>query len=199
MSFENEEFLMEQLKKGEEKAYMYLLDNYHKRLRAYAQTLINDHALAEDIVQNVFLKTWRFRKKLDVQFSLKGFLMKSVYNEFLSTYRNDRAVTLLEKKYMESLYQIVDKADEAKIKRMVYLVKKEIQVLPPKCKHVFSLSKEDGLTNNEIAEYLNISIKTVEAQITKAFKILRKKLGKKYDLMLFFIFPKLPHKTSTDS
>jgi RNA polymerase sigma-70 factor (ECF subfamily) len=187
MSYKNEEFLMERLKKGEEKAYMYLLDHYHKSLCAFAQTLINDHALAEDIVQNVFLKTWIFRKKLDSQFSLKSFLTKSVYNEFLSSYRNDRAVTLLEKNYMEALNQIVEDTDEAAIRKMITLVQNEMQNLPPRCKRVFNLSKEDGLTNIEIAEYLNISNKTVEAQITKAYKILRKKLGDRYEMILFLM------------
>ena len=126
MDFKDDGFLMEQLKMGEEKAYMYLLNHYHKRLCAYAQTLINDHALAEDIVQNVFVKTWRFRKKLDPQFSLQSFLIKSVYNEFLSTYRKDRAVTLLEKKYMDALHQIVEDTDEAAINKMITLAQKEV-------------------------------------------------------------------------
>jgi RNA polymerase sigma-70 factor (ECF subfamily) len=188
MDFSDNDFLAEQLKKGNDRAYMFLLSHYHRRLCAYAQTLINDHSQAEDIVQNVFLKTWRSRKKLDSYFSVQSFLYKSVYNEFLSTYRKNRAVTLLEKKYMESLYQIVENTDDAAIAKMIELVKKEVQRLPPKCKHVFSLSKEDGLTNIEIAECLHISIKTVEAQITKAFKILRKELDDKYEMILFLMF-----------
>ena len=189
MDFNDNDFLVKQLKYGNEKAYMYLLNRYHKRLCAYAQTLTDDRGQAEDIVQNVFLKTWRFRKKLDTYYSVQSFLYKCVYNEFLSAYRKDRAVTLLEQKYMESLYHIVEDTDEAAITKMIELVKKEVQKLPPKCKQVFSLSKEDGLTNVEIAECLNISTKTVEAQITKAFKTLRKELGDKYEMILFFIFP----------
>lgn len=190
IDFNDNDFLVEQLKKGDEKAYMYLLSHYHKRLCAYAQTLINDHSQAEDIVQNVFLKTWRFRKKLDRYFSVQSFLYKSVYNEFLSTYRKDRAVTLLEEKYMKSLTQVMEETDEVELNKMITLVKKEVQKLSPKCKQVFQLSKENGLTNIEIAEYLNISVKAVEAQITKAYKIIRIKLGEKYELILFFIFPK---------
>ena len=64
----------------------------------------------------------------------------------------------------------------------------EINNLPPKCQKVFILSKKEGLTNIEISEHLNISIKTVEAQITKAFGILRERLGKKYDMLLFIFF-----------
>lgn len=195
MDFSDNDFLVEQLKKGEEKAYIYLLNRYHKRLYAYAQTLINDRALSEDIVQNVFFKTWRFRKKLDTYFSVQSFLYRSLYNEFLSTHRKNRAVSLLEQKYIESLTQIVEGTDEMALNRMITLVKIEVERLPPSCKRVFNLSKEDGLTNVEIAEYLNISIKTVEAQITKAYKILRTKLGEQYKIILFLIFPKLSLET----
>lgn len=71
---------------------------------------------------------------------------------------------------------------------MIEIVNNEIQKLPPKCQKVFILSKKEGLTNNEIADYLNISIKTVEAQITKAFVILKNKLGEKYAHIMLLIF-----------
>ena len=68
------------------------------------------------------------------------------------------------------------------------IVKKEIDKLPPKCKQTFLLSKKEGLTNIEIAEYLNVSIKSVEAHITKAFSILRKSIGNKVEGSLFLLF-----------
>ncbi len=64
----------------------------------------------------------------------------------------------------------------------------EIQNLPPKCKQTFLLSKQEGLTNVEIAEYLNVSIKSVEAHITKVFSILRKSIGDKMHGILFLLF-----------
>ena len=63
-----------------------------------------------------------------------------------------------------------------------------INDLPPKCQQIFLMSKKEGLDNIEIAEYLEISRKTVENQITKAFTILREKLGKKYKTVLMVIF-----------
>ena len=68
------------------------------------------------------------------------------------------------------------------------MFKKEIENLPPKCKQTFLLSKQDGLTNIEIAEYLNVSIKSVEAHITKAFSILRKNVGDRTNGILFLLF-----------
>ena len=68
------------------------------------------------------------------------------------------------------------------------MVKKEIQNLPPKCKQVFLLSKEDGLTNIEISDYLHLSKRTVETQISKAYSIIRKKIGSKTNYILFMMF-----------
>lgn len=180
--------LIEHLKKGEEKAYLFLLDKYHRRLHAYALTLIGDYAMAQDIVQNVFLNTWHFRKKLNTKFSIQSFLYKSVYNEFVNNYQKNQSMMLLQRKYLESLNEILENTNEAALNRMIALVNEEIQNLPPKCQKVFTLSKKEGLTNNEISEYLNVSIKTVEAQITKAFSILRNKLGNKFETILFLVF-----------
>jgi len=188
MDFSNNKILVDGLKKGQEKAYMFLLDTYHRKLHAYALSLIDDSSKADDIVQNVFLKTWQHRKKLNDKYSIQSFLYKSVYNQFVNTYKRDMATMLLQMKYHETLYQVVEKTDEKSIERILAIVSKEIEKLPPKCRQIFSLSKKEGLTNVEISEYLNISIKTVEAQITKAFSILRKKLGSKVEILLFLLF-----------
>lgn len=188
MKFKDDYVLTQALKKGEEKAYMFLLEKYHRRLHAYALSLANNHVMAQDIVQNVFLKTWRFREKLNSDYSIKSFLFKSVYNEFINTYQKNKSTMLLQYKYIESLYEVAEGSDESVLEIMIEIVNKEIQNLPPKCRQVFELSKKEGLTNAEIAEYLNVSIKTVEAQITKSFSLLREKLGDKYEAILFFVF-----------
>jgi len=188
MNFKDNTFLIEKLRKGEEKAYMFLLNHFYRRLHAYAFTLVNDYALAQDIVQNVFLKTWQFRKKLNPKYSMQSFLYKSVYNEFINTYKKDQAMMYLQLKYYESLSEVVEETDENSLKRIIAIVTNEIEKLPPQCHRIFTLSKSEGLTNKEISEHLNISIKTVESQITKAFGILRTKLGQKYRTILLLIF-----------
>ncbi|QWX84624.1 RNA polymerase sigma-70 factor [Cellulophaga sp. HaHaR_3_176] len=188
MDFTNNSDLIKSLGKGDEKAYMFLLDKYHRRLYGYAMSLINDHTLAEDIVQNVFLKTWQHRKKLNAEFSIQSFLYKSIYNEFINSYKKDKSVMMLQMKYYQSLAEVVENSDDKMIEKMIHVVTKEIEKLPPKCREIFSLSKKEGLSNIEIAEYLNISPKTVEAQITKAFNVLRISLKHKYNTILFLVF-----------
>ncbi len=188
MGFDDNAVLVKSLVNGEEKAYRFLLNKFHRKLNVYALTLVNDHSMAQDIVQNVFLKTWKTRNKLNPEFPIQSFLYKSIYNEFINSYQQNKAMMLLQQKYMESMHQVIETTDEGSIERMLAIINREIQNLPPKCQQVFILSKKEGLTNIEIAEHLDISIKTVEAQISKAFKILKEKLKDNYNMMLFLLF-----------
>lgn len=186
--FKNDIELIKALKKGEAKAYRFLVDNYHHKLYIYAHGLTKDHDLSEDIVQNIFVYIWKNRLKLKGSFSVKNYMYRAVYNECIDEYRKKKAVIALEKKYIDALNYIVEEEDENSLEKLITLVKKEIENLPPKCKKTFLLSKQEGLTNIEIAEYLNVSIKSVEAHITKAFSILRKRIGDKMEGILFLIF-----------
>ena len=187
-TFINDIAFIKALKHGESKAYTFLVDTYHYKLCVYAYGLTNDHDLSEDIVQNVFIRIWKNRLKLKDDFSVKGYLYKSVYNEFIDQYRKQKSVLSLEKKYIDALSVLVEEESESSLVKLIAIVKKEIEKLPPKCKQTFLLSKKEGLTNIEIAEYLGISIKSVEAHITKAFSILRKSTGDKMNGILFLLF-----------
>lgn len=187
-TFLNDIELINSLKRGDSKGYQYLVSSYHIKLCVYAKSLTNDSDLAEDIVQNVFMSIWKNRSKLKEEFAVKSYLYKSVYNEFIDQYRKKKAVFTLEKKYIEALTYIVEEEDEKSLEKLMNIVRKEIDKLPPKCKQTFLLSKEEGLTNVEIAEYLNVTIKSVEAHITKAFSILRKSIGDKVEGILFLLF-----------
>lgn len=187
-NFKNQSALIEGLKKGKEDAYVYLVEHYHNRLCIYANSLIRDDLLAEDIVQNVFVQVWEKRNQLKHDFSLENYLYKSVHNKFIDQYRKGKAVMALEKKYIEALELAVDEKDEIQEQKIINILFDAIQELPPKCRQIFLMSKKEGLTNIEISEYLNISKKTVEGQITKAFCILREKLGNKYEVVMMLIF-----------
>ncbi|OWW25517.1 RNA polymerase sigma-70 factor [Zobellia sp. OII3] len=189
MNNEKDIFLIERLKNGEEEAFIYLVDHYNRRLYGYALTLTNNHALAEDILQNVFLRTWEQRKKISITASLQNYLFKSVHNEFINQYKKKRSTMVLEQKYFNALEKATAAHDDISLEGVISKIKREIENLPPKCKEVFLLSRNEGLTNLEIAHHLNVSIKTVEAQITKAFSTLRKELATEYKSMFFILYP----------
>lgn len=188
--YNQNDVLIESLRNGDEQAYAYLIDTYHHKLCLYANSLVKNVYSAEDIVQNVFIKVWEQRTRLKSDHAVKSFLYKLVYNEFIDLYRKNQSLFSLEKSYYDALNSIVSDDDSESLQRMINVVNKEIQNLPPKCKEVFILSKKEGLTNIEIAEHLEVSIKTVEAQITKAFSILRSSLDQRMKNILFLLFGK---------
>ena len=176
MNYQDQTVLLNALRKGEEKAFICLIDQYNHRLFTYAITLTNNQTMAQDILQNVFLKTWESRKKINITSSLQNYLFKSVRNEFLNQHKKNKSKMALEQKYLEALDKSVITHDDNSLTKTIEKTAIEINNLPPKCREVFVLSRKEGLTNIEIANYLNVSSKTVEAHITKAFSILREKL-----------------------
>lgn len=179
MNYQNQHILIEGIKRGDEPAFAYIINAYSKPLFAYARSLTNDTAMAQDILQNVFLKTWEKRAKINISISLLNYLYRATYNEFINQYKKNKATLFLEQKYYEALDKIINKEDELSTKKNIEQVALEIEKLPSKCREVFLLSRKEGLTNIEIANYLNISVKSVEAHITKAFFTLKKNIGRK--------------------
>mgnify|MGYP003634355758 CR=1 FL=1 len=186
----NEEKVVELLKKGNIKAYDYLFNTYFVELCNYATNLCRDRIKSEDIVQNVIIRLWKKRKKLESDISLKNYLYRSVYNEFVDQYRKDSAITVLEKKYIEGVEKFYESKDEPEVERLYQILKKEIEKLPPRCKETFILNKIEGLTYTEISEFQKVSINTVEKQMVKALKILRSNLKQKVEMFLLLVTKK---------
>lgn len=183
--FLNEENLKKELAKGNHKSIVFLMDLYHQPLCLYAYSLSNDYDKAKDIVQSVYIKIWEEREKIQHIKSLKRYLYKSVYNNFIDLWRKDKRILFIEKKHLQAIEKIVENENRDELQEQIKLVNLAIEDLPPKCKKTFLLSKKEGLTNIEIAEFMNVSIRTVETQISKAFRILRKKLTGKVSPILF--------------
>lgn len=184
---EKDFLFIEKLKKGDYDAYTLLMSDYYNNLCGYANLFTKDPSKSEDIVQNVFVKLWVYRKKIDSNIPIKRYLHKSVYNEFIDQYRKNKSVISLEEKHLKAINTVIDN-NSFDIEKLMIRVNDEIEKLPEKCKRVFILNKKEGLTHDEIAEYLQISIKTVEGHITRAFKILNQKLGKKIKSILIILF-----------
>jgi len=173
----DEEKILKELINGDNSAYVRLIDLYYKDLCNYATSLARDDFKSEDIVQSVIIRLWEKRKRLDPSISIKKYLYRSVYNEFIDTYRKARSVSAVERKYIEKLDSIIENEEDENSKRLIKEIKKLADELPPKCKETFWLSKESGLTYKEIADYQNVSVNTVEKQMVKAISYLRKKLS----------------------
>ncbi|WP_245224678.1 RNA polymerase sigma factor [Pseudozobellia sp. WGM2] len=188
IDFNEDRLLAARLKSGDEMAYDTLMNQYYVLLCNYAFTFTKNRDNAEDIVQNVMVDLWIKRKKIKPELSLKNYLYKSVYNGFISQYRKEKPVIYLEKKHIDAVDAIME-SNQEEVQRLIRLVNREIEKLPRKCREIFLLNKKDGLTHTEISEHLNISTKTVEGHITRAFKTLKDSLEENVRPVLFIIFP----------
>ncbi len=138
---------------------------------------LNNAAVAEDTVQDVFVKIWMKRGEIDMDKNPKSFLFQSVKNRAIEIIRKDKLDSTYRAKNLRKLEEIDDINYEAERYVMMERIYASIRQLPPKCQKVFTLSKVNGLTYSEIAEELEISVKTVENQIGRSLRILREKLS----------------------
>ena len=139
-------------------------------LGMYALRIVDDADVAEDMVQEAFMNTWeRLEGGLEIS-NFKAFMYRSVRNECLSY------LSSLKEKVGEEFIPEVGE-DEIDTSFRDARIWRAIDELPEKCREIFLMSKRDGYSNEEIADELGISIKTVKNQMTKAFTRLREALG----------------------
>jgi RNA polymerase sigma-70 factor (ECF subfamily) len=175
---EKNENLIKKLKRNEPAAWRELVDLYGDKLFAYALSLCSNHEISYEIVQQVFVNIFERKDKLSTKHSLKSYLYKSTFNKFVDLYRKKKSMTMLHEQYYLMLDQFAVRSEDDFIKNRLEIMNREIDKLPNKTKEVFYLSKKRGFSNIEISELLDVSVKTVEGHITKAFRQLRTEVKK---------------------
>lgn len=179
--------LIELIINGDKRAFDEVFLKHFKSLHAYAFTMIKEKDDAEEIVQNVFVRVWTKRTQLKSDGFLKSFLYRSVHNESLNYLKHQKVRSNFNVHYTDAVKnEIGDLNKEIMATELEKNIHKAINDLPDKCRDVFQLSRFDQLKYQEIADALNISIKTVENQMGKALKILRLKVVD--FLVLIFLF-----------
>ena len=170
--------LIKRLKNNEASAWGEIVNSYSDQLFAYALSLCSDRELSSDIVQHVFITIFETRHNLNPYYSLKAYLYRATYNKFIDDYRKKKSMSALHDQYYFMLNQFASNTSDEDLSEKLGSMNIMISKLPTKTKAIFTLSKQSGLSNIEISESLNISIKTVEGHITKAFKLLREEVEK---------------------
>ena len=151
-----------------------LYKRFQPSLINYAYYLTRSSEDSVELVNDVFLSVWNKRNRLKLDSNLKTYLYSAVKNRSINYIKKNKLVTVFD----EQIDTLSDfEADHSLLeKEQLIIIQQIMNDLPSKCKQVFAMSRIDQLSNKEIASLLDISIKTVEAQITKALKIFRKKL-----------------------
>jgi RNA polymerase sigma-70 factor, ECF subfamily len=173
---------------GDELAFEQAFRQYYERLCGYANSLLHDLDEAEEAVQSVFLKLWERREGLDIQTSLKSYLYRAVHNRCLNRAKHEKVKREYEGYNAEQLRQNPAQASDLAIQNELQgRIEVAVASLPEQCRAVFKLSRHEGLKNQEIADQLGISVKTVENQMTKALKVLRTHLADYVTVYLLWI------------
>lgn len=161
-----------------EKLFKESFDKFFEGLHRYACTLLKDQDKASDAVQSIFTKWWEMQTPLEHHDAAKAYLYTAVYRHCLNIIRHEKVKLFHTESYVRELttgsnfYSDVNSYEE-----LDHQVQTAIETLPPQCQLIFRKSRVEQKRYAEIAEEMNLSIKTIEAQIGKALKILREKLS----------------------
>ncbi len=164
-----------------------LFKTYFKPLTAFAYKFVNDIDDAKSIVHDVFLKLWEKRDEINMQKAVKSYLYTSVNNRSLNYIRDNKKFNRDENivKNQSSLYpNAEDELEASEVQKKIDTV---LNNLNPKVKRIFELSRYEGKKYKEIAEEMNLSVKTVETHMSTALKELRKYLKEYLTLIVFMI------------
>lgn len=171
--YDNKEVLLGDLREGIQMAHAHVFDSYAHELNSYMSVICGNRILAQEIVQETFLKFWDKRKKLVIKSNLKRYLFRMAFNLYKDHQKqNAKKLALITELRNTAVRQVIEN-DSGDTERKLALLNREIDRLPKKCRAIFMLRKKSGLSYSEIAEKMNISVKTVEGHIAKAMSHLK--------------------------
>jgi RNA polymerase sigma factor, sigma-70 family/RNA polymerase sigma-70 factor, Bacteroides expansion family 1 len=187
----DDKLIIKNLKEGDVLSFDSIFKKYHKKVYYFAISYLKNKEEAEDVVQEVFLNLWKCRDQINEYYVFSKYLFKITYNATCKKFRKQAS----DKKQMEEALQnilIEDNSTNLEIEynNLLETANMLIDKLPSRQKDIFLLSINEQLTNEQIAQQLNISKKTVENYLTMAKTSLRKSLsdGRILSLLFFWLF-----------
>ena len=176
------------LKSGNHKSYEILFRHFYAPLCNYAYSILRDSDEAEDMTQKVFCKLWEQRERIEIHTSVKSYLYRAVHNDCMNRIKQYSIRTEHNEFYAYEKDLISNEVESAvlatDLEQQIEII---IENMPPRCREVFKMSRQQQLSYSEIAQTLQISANTVETQIVKALRMLRTGL-KDYLIILTLLF-----------
>jgi RNA polymerase sigma-70 factor (ECF subfamily) len=177
--------LIRKIAQHDREAFRMLFESYHAQLFRFAEIYVCSPDIAEDIVQEVFIKLWE-NSGIRINQSLRSYLFLMVKNACIDYLRSLKLEDKKKKRLAEA--QILSESVAINLDSEVsQKIKMAIDELPEQCKEVYRMSIYSGLKHSEIAEELNISVNAVKVQVFRAKKSLREKLYSIKELLVFFM------------
>ncbi|OOQ59779.1 RNA polymerase sigma-70 factor [Mucilaginibacter pedocola] len=182
---QDDESLVGRLNDGDTGALAAIYEAYWYKLYKSAWALLKSKELAEDVVQEVFMQLWNLRGRLSIGHSLNAYLYASVRFQAFRTIKDRR----LHEDIFDELYHhllTTPALQDFELRELKNRIEDVVEQLPPQCKTVYKLSREEHLSHKQIAEQLHISTKAVEKHLTKALRVLRLNLRDLVTIEIFF-------------
>ena len=164
--------LFRKIKDRDRAAFDILFRQYYTQLCRYSYSITLSEQDAEENVQDMFVYFWQKAPDLDIDISLKAYLYRATRNQTLNAIQKKQTEMQYSSVYNEEL-ELADSNQALSDEEINQLIKKGVATLPDRCREIFVLAKFEGLSYDEIADYLDISKKTIENQMGIALKKLR--------------------------
>ncbi len=166
-------YLLSQIQNGNKAAFEKLYDLYKVQVYNFCHSITKSKSDTEEVVQDIFLQIWKSKDQFQEIRSFNGFIYRIAKNITLNKIRKKVGEPSAYEKVEDSVIILNQTENEILYKEMQEILETAIEALPPKRQEIFRMSREEGLTNDEIAQRLSISIHTVKSQMTKALSYLK--------------------------
>lgn len=193
IQYSDDKLIIKKLKEGDVLSFDYIYNKFHKKVYYFAISYLKNKEEAEDVVQEVFMNLWKYREQINEYYVFSKYLFKITYNATCKKFRKQAS----NKKQLEEVLQnfiIEDNSTNLDIEynNLLETANLLIEKLPSRQKEIFLLSIKEQLTNEQIAQKLNISKKTVDNYLAMAKTFLRKSLsdGRILSILFFWLFLK---------
>lgn len=179
-----DDFFLQRFKIGDELAFEKIFKANHNQIVGFCIQFISDLDKAKSLTQEVFLNLWLNREKIETLNGIKAFLYTFAKSSCLNYIRHRKVISKYEDKHLQEKEEELNREvlesfdfNSLEFSELESLIQQAINDLPEKCRQVFIMSRFDGKKNKEISEELNISVKAVEANMTRALKTLKSRLS----------------------
>jgi RNA polymerase sigma-70 factor (ECF subfamily) len=180
-----------EFKKGDPAAFGHFYNQFYTPLYYFARKMVDDPVIAEDVIADSFLKLWQRHEQFDSEDHIKNFLYLTTKNACLNFREHERQT----KKLTSALPAAISEEDFAlnQIIRaeLYWSIYNAVERLPAECSRIFKMSFLEGMKNQEIADKLGLSVKTVKNQKARAIHLLRKKLSGPHAALITMLPPNI--------
>lgn len=188
----NEIELLSRIADGDQRAFRIIYDEYYNNIYAFSLRLLKSDILAEETVQETFLKLWRQGQGLNEIINLESFLIAVTRNRALDILRRDKLIARANQQQLSNWTESHNETEETiTLNETHRLLQNAIDLLPPQQKLVYQLCQQDGLKYEEAADKLNLSSLTVQSYMKLALRSVRKYMSKHADVAALIILFKL--------